>query len=177
MTRHFFAACGAVAIASVTLAAQTPSPSQPPPTSPQPTASAAGSITVEGCLKPATGAATGTTGTTGAAGAAGAQFLLTDAMKKPSGTSGATGTSGTTPPAAGARAGAGDDDEYLLRADSASVNLAPHVNHQVEITGRVAPAASASAPATGAAGAPRSAAADPPTLTVTAVKMIAAQCK
>jgi hypothetical protein len=178
MTRHLLGACGALAIAGVTLAAQTPSPSQPPPTSPQPTASAAGTITVEGCLKPAGASAqTGTTGTTGTAGAgAAAQFLLTDAMKKPGGTSGATGTTGTTPPAG---ASAKDEDEYVLRADSASVNLAQHLNHQVEITGRVAPAA-AGAPATGttgAAGAPRSGAGDAPTLTVTAVKMIAATCK
>jgi hypothetical protein len=73
------------------------------------------------------------------------------------------------------------DDEYLLRAEGASVNLAQHVNHQVELTGRVSPAATSGAattpPATGAAGATRPASSDRPTLTVTSIKMIAAECK
>jgi hypothetical protein len=65
------------------------------------------------------------------------------------------------------------DDEYLLRAESASVNLAQHVNHQVELTGRVSPAAGGATtpPAAGTAGATR------PTFTVTSLKMIAAECK
>ena len=185
MRRHIFAACGALAIASVTMAAQTPSPSQPPP-SPQPSA-AAGAITVQGCLKPASGSAsTGTAGapttgapTTGATGTsgAGAQFILTDAETKSGAGSptGATGTTGTPSPSRSAAM----DDESSLRAESASVNLAQHVNHQVELTGRVSPAAGGAStpPAAGTAGATRPASSDRPTFTVTSLKMIAAECK
>ena len=189
MKKHILAACSALALAGVTAAAQTPSPSQPT-TSPsaQP---AGGTITVEGCLKPATGsastgagAATGTTGTPGATGTSGAaaQYMLTDAETKGSGTAAATGTTGGT----SAARGAVNEDEYLLRADSASVNLAQHVNHQVEIVGRLAPGAmgGAASPTTGTPGTPGAptgtrsgSASGHPTLTVTSVKMIAANCK
>jgi hypothetical protein len=95
--------------------------------------------------------------------------MLTDAQMK-SGAGSPTGTTGTTPSPSRAT-----EDEYTLRAESASVNLAQHVNHQVELTGRVSPAASGGA-APPAAGTPAPSAARP-TLTVTSIKMIAAECK
>jgi hypothetical protein len=176
MGRHIIAACGALAIAGVTLAAQTPSPSQPP--SPAPSAAAAGTVTIQGCLKPASGSAstgaTGTTGTTGAAGAgAAAQFLLTDADIKSGSATGAAGTTGA--PRTGAM-----DDEFVLRPESASVNLSQHLNHQVEVVGRMAPSgATTGAPTgtTGTTGTTGAGAAAKPTLTVTSIKMLAAECK
>jgi hypothetical protein len=89
-----------------------------------------------------------------------------------------------------------DDDEYMLKAESASVNLSQHVNHQVEIVGRVSSSSMGSTSgattgttgttgtgttgtgttATGStSGASRSG--DKPTLTVTSIKMISANCK
>ena len=171
MERHIFAACGAIAIAGITLAAQTPSPSQPP--TPAPSTAQAGTITIQGCLKPAAGSptgsttgtagatgagATGTAGTAGAAGAGAMQYLLTDAEIK----SGSAGAAGTTPSA--------NEDEFVLRPEGASVNLAPHLNHQVEVVGRMAPAAAGG----GAAASPST---GKPALTVTSVKMLSAECK
>ena len=174
MGRHIIAACGALAIAGVTLAAQTPSPSQPP--SPAPSAAAAGTVTIQGCLKPASGSAStgaaGATGTTGTTGAA-PQFLLTDADIKSGSASGAAGTTGA--PRTGAM-----DDEFVLRPDSATVNLSQHVNHQVEVVGRMAPSgATTGAPTgtTGTTGTAGAGAAAKPTLTVTSIKMLAAECK
>ena len=83
--------------------------------------------------------------------------MLTDAKKTSgmgsSGTSGATGT-GTTGTTGTGTTGtgttssssrmSGDEDEYLLRAESSSVNLSQHVNHQVEVTGRVTTSGSGS---------------------------------
>ena len=174
MGRHIIAACGALAIAGVTLAAQTPSPSQPP--SPAPSAAQAGTVTIQGCLKPASGSAStgaaGATGTTGTTGAA-AQFLLTDADIKSGSATGAAGTTGA--PRTGAM-----DDEFVLRPDSASVNLSQHLNHQVEVVGRMAPSgATTGAPTgtTGTTGTAGAGAAAKPTLTVTSIKMLAAECK
>ena len=171
MGRHIIAACGALAIAGVTLAAQTPSPSQPP--SPAPSAAQAGTVTIQGCLKPASGSAStgaaGATGTTGTTGAA-AQFLLTDADIKSGSATGAAGTTGA--PRTGAM-----DDEFVLRPDSASVNLSQHLNHQVEVVGRMAPSGATTGAPTGTTGTTGAGAAAKPTLTVTSVKMLAAECK
>ena len=169
MGRHIIAACGALAIAGVTLAAQTPSPSQQPP-SPAPSAAQAGTVTIQGCLKPASGSAsTGATGTTGTTGAA-PQFLLTDADIKSGSASGAAGTTGA--PRTGAM-----DDEFVLRPDSATVNLSQHLNHQVEVVGRMAPSGATTGAPTGTTGATGAGAAAKPTLTVTSIKMLAAECK
>ena len=171
MGRHIIAACGALAIAGVTLAAQTPSPSQPP--SPAPSAAAAGTVTIQGCLKPASGSAsTGAAGATGATGTTGAapQFLLTDADIKSGSASGAAGTTGA--PRTGAM-----DDEFVLRPDSATVNLSQHLNHQVEVVGRMAPSGATTGAPTGTTGTAGAGAAAKPTLTVTSIKMLAAECK
>ena len=59
------------------------------------------------------------------------------------------------------------------------MNLSQHLNHQIEVTGRVA-SSSSSAPAAGTTGAGATGAGamgSKPILTVTAVKMIAAECK
>lgn len=91
---------------------------------------------------PDRGAAPAETTIAGCLAKAGDSFRLTDAKA-----------------AAGAAAAADVEDEYALEA-GAGVALAPHVDHQVEVTGRA-----------GAAGA------ETPSFTVTAVKMIAAKCE
>jgi len=119
----------------------------------------------------ATSGAAGTTGTTGTAGtaASGAQYILSDAKPATGSASSTAGTSGMAPSAS----------EYQLRAEDASVNLSQHLNHQIEVTGRVASSSSmpsgGTTGATGTTGASRSG--DKPTLTVTSIKMIAAGCK
>jgi hypothetical protein len=60
---------------------------------------------------------------------------------------------------------------YQLDGDDKSIS--PHLNHEVEITGTVQPAAGGGASAAGAGG---SAAASGPTLKVESVKMVAATC-
>jgi hypothetical protein len=179
MARHIFAACGALAIAGVVLSAQSTTPS-PSSTAAQPQA-AAGTVTIQGCLKPNASAPMGSTpsgttpGATGTSGAGAAtQFLLTDAKMSSGSSSAPSGATGT------AGAAAAKDDEYVLRAESASVNLAPHLNHQIEITGRLASSSSgstATGTTPGATGATGTSSMSRPTVTVTAVKMIAAECK
>ncbi len=237
MNSNIFAACGALAIAGITLSAsQTPSTSQPgTPSSAQ---GKGGTVTVTGCLMPYAGSATtsmgttggtatagtsGTAGTAGAmAGAGGMQYVLTNVepmgnMANRTGSAGtvAPGTTpqtpGTTTPTPGTMAHPENaaHGRYLLKAEGSSVNLSQHVNHKVEITGRMASMEPAHG-MTGAAGTAttgtastgsattgtattgtattgtgtmgstgRSAGAmdTPPTLTVTALKMIAATCK
>jgi hypothetical protein len=177
MARHIFAACGALAIAGVVLSAQSTTPS-PSSTAAQPQA-AAGTVTIQGCLKPNASAPMGSTpsgttpGATGTSGAGAAtQFLLTDAKMSSGSSSAPSGATGT------AGAAAAKDDEYVLRAESASVNLAPHLNHQIEITGRLASSGSTATGTTpGATGATGTSSTSRQTVTVTAVKMIAAECK
>jgi hypothetical protein len=97
-----------------------------------------------------------------------------------------------------------NDDEYMLRAESSSVNLAQHVNHQVEVTGRVGSSSGSTSgttgtgttgtgttgtgttgtgttgtgtTGTGTTSSSRSSSSDHPTLTVTSIKMISAECK
>ncbi len=73
---------------------------------------------------------------------------------------------------------------YILRAEGSSVNLSQHVNHKVEITGRMASMDSSrgttgttGATGTGSASRPAGMDANPPTLTVTSLKMVSATCK
>ena len=96
-------------------------------------------------------------------------------------------TPGTMQPAPGAmdHASGAAQSRYILRAEGSSVNLSQHVNHKVEITGRMASMDSSrgttgttGATGTGSASRPAGAMdANPPTLTVTALKMVAATCK
>lgn len=238
MDRNIIAACGALALAGITLsAAQTPSGTTPG--IPSQSQAQGRTVTVTGCLMPHAGTSTGmgTTGSTGTAGTtgsgtagaagtagtmAGAQYILTDVedkggmMGRSGSTAGTTGSATTgTPGTAGATTGManrdndGDHDRYLLRAEGSAVNLSQHVNHKVEITGRVA--SMDMAHGTGAMGTTGSGTtgtgttgtgttgtgttgsgttgttsrpagsgamdAAMPTLTVSAVKMIAATCK
>jgi hypothetical protein len=161
-----------------------------------------GTVTVVGCLKPAEamGGATGTSGSTatGTSSTAGSsdRFMLTNA-RTGSASSAQTGTSGTTTAGtttAGTTAGttstasrpetaSGSMASYTL--DGNASELRPHLNHQVEITGRLASAGTAggststASPTTSTgtattAGAGQTSAAQ--TLRVESVRMIAATC-
>lgn len=125
---------------------------QQPPTQP-PAAAQAAKVTISGCIQtpapeaPSTGAAAPATG----AATSLSKFDLASA-KMVGGTT-PVGTTGT-PPAA---------TRYRLEGDEKTIS--PHLNHQVEITGTVAPATAAGATGTAA-----------PMLKVESVKMIAAKC-
>ena len=135
-------------IVGVTAQGQQP-PAQPPAAAP------AAKVTISGCIQspapeapaaPATGAAAPATGATASV----SKFDLANAKMVGSTPVGTTGTS----PAA---------TRYRLEGDEKTIS--PHLNHQVEITGTVAPATAAGATPTAA-----------PMLKVDSVKMIAAKC-
>jgi hypothetical protein len=173
------------------VAAQT---TPPPSTS---SGQAAQTVKITGCLKPADamGGATGTSGSTapGTSSTAGGsdRFMLTNASMG-SGTSAQTGTSGTAGTTAGTPAGtastsrpAASGSSYTL--DGNASELRPHLNHQVEITGRLEASANRSGAAAGttAGGTSSTASTGASTATgagaaqnlrVESVRMIAATC-
>lgn len=192
MTRYIFATLGVV-IAGVA-GAQTPSPSQPATAPPK----ADAAITVSGCLKPWTGMGIGTTPAPTPAPAtpsATASFILTDVEQKDAPAAMPTPAAGE---AGAAMAHAAPREQYLLQA-ATGVNLAPHVNHQIEVTGRIVsmamnsaatPPPSATPETAGTPGTPGTPGRPAPgmtredghktapqTLSVSAVKMISATCK
>ena len=179
MSRTSIAFGTAVALAfGASLGAQSPSTSTPSSSASQ----TPPAITVTGCLTSDQAAgATGTSGTAGAAATAASGFKLTNAMAgaaadKASGTAGATAAPGAAPSAAaGAASSAASGQTYTLGGNTSE--LSKHVNHQVRITGKLAPAAAASKSSTPAA--PGSMAAGSQSaqrLDVESVTMIAATC-
>ena len=124
-----------------------PTAQQPatPSTPPAPAASAAtNKVTYTGCVKPGTAADS---------------WILENAEAQKAGASPSTvGTSGTA-------------KMTLNLSPAATVDLKPHANHKVEVTGTVSAAKpSADAPAAGAASAPRQ------QFSVDSVKMVSATC-
>lgn len=185
MTSTTIATSAALALASaIALSAQTPT--LPRPTDPKPSQTAPArtddkTMTVAGCLKAWDAAAVttpATPATTGAAGAMAGKYLLTNVVRF-----GAAGSTGTTPPAQVSAAGG---TQYVVMAES-NVNLAAHVNHQVQITGTLSdqpamsprpgdappakPGESSTRPGMGDAMPHQSA-----TITATAVTMVSATC-
>jgi hypothetical protein len=153
-------------------------------------------ITVTGCLKPADamGGATGTSGSTtpgtsSTAGSSSDRFMLANATMgsattASTGTAGTTPTGTTTPTTAGtSRTGAAPATGSSYMLDGNASELRGHVNHQVEIKGRLDSSASSTASrpstapgttATPATSTPNASAAQ--TLRVESVRMIAATC-
>jgi hypothetical protein len=134
-------------------AQQPTAPREQPAPKPTTQTAQANKMTISGCIEnaPAAAAAAGGAAAGGAASAQ-AKFILANA--KPAGAAGAAvGTAGTTA------------TRYQLEGDEKTIS--PHLNHQVEITGTVQPAAGGAA-AGGAAAAPM--------LKVESVKMVAAKC-
>jgi len=124
------------------------------------TAKAADKVTIGGCIENAPASSAGAA----ASGSATAPTFVLAKGKMVTGVAGssAVGTTGT------AVAGT----QYRLEGDQKA--LAPHLNHQVEITGTIQN--SSASPAGAANAAPGSAAANP-TLKVDSVKMVSATCQ
>ena len=135
---------------AVGAAAQGPQPvTQGQPAQGQkPAAADASKITISGCIQSAPAAADAAA--PAAAAASASKFELTNAKVMSGGPVGTTGTPSAT--------------RYRLEAEEKTIS--PHVAHQVELTGMVAPA---TPPA--AAGA-----AAPPVFKVESLKMVAAKC-
>jgi hypothetical protein len=160
MKRTLIGTCAAAALGlALTASAQQPpqpQPSQPTPPAQAPAASAAEqpdkATKLSGCLK---GGAT-----------AGTFELATSKKGKAPATADATSPTPSQAPAQDAMAKAGSRNVML--SAGAGVDLAPHLNHQVELTGMwqqsIASAASADAAKTGK------------TFNVTAVKMVSTTC-
>lgn len=169
-TRAIIGSGVAALVCVAQLGAQAPQApqAQPDPSRSQSTpSSSAGTMTWTGCLQRADQVATGTSGSAGAASSspsASRGFLLTNArMGSGSRSSTAPGaaTSGATSSTPGAAAGGGATSSTPSGAASASssgssyrldgedAELAKHVGHQVEITGKISPASgSSSTPST-----------------------------
>jgi hypothetical protein len=163
-----------------------PGPGQPtPPRQPAPggmtgSAGQESTVTLTGCLQRDT-ASTAGQATAAQATSAASMFKLTNAKPATSAAATAGSTASSTGPSSAQRGGTAlpTASEYRLMA-MGNVNLAPHANHQMTVTGTVVPAAPAAAGASAqpSAGAPTTAAAAAmtPMLHVTAVTMVSATC-
>ncbi len=148
MKDAILAACGALFVAgTVALSAQTPArPATPSPaTQPvAPTRAEEKTVTVTGCLKTLdaamspTGAAPSSASTPSAGTSVATRYVLTNVESDM--------TSGSSSGSAAAVA-----TQYAVTADSTSVNLSPHVNHKVRITGKATPASPTAAPSSSTA--------------------------
>jgi hypothetical protein len=156
MTRSLYAIPAMICLAAAAAAAQADKPAAPaapasPPAAQQPArpseSTAASKVTYSGCVKPGTASGTWVLENAEAAQKAGASAP------------GGVGTSGASKMA-------------FSLAPASSVNLTPHANHKVEVTGVVSaakPAPEAGA-AAGASSAPRQ------QIAVESVKMVSATC-
>jgi hypothetical protein len=130
-------------VASITAQGQPPGAQGQQPAATQP-----GKVTISGCIQNAPPAAPAADAAP--SGPAAAKFELANAKVVGSAPVGTSGTATAT--------------RYRLEGEDKTVS--PHLNHQVEITGTISPAA----PSTGAGAAPA------PMLKVESLKMIAAKC-
>jgi hypothetical protein len=170
---------GTCALLGVSAAAQTPArPAVAAQEPPRP-------LTLTGCVQawdPST------MGPPPSPGEGGQVLILTDAQDAAKATPGAPSPSSTpASPDAKRAPAAGGHSTYLLKAASAAVNLASHLDHRVELTGTLAtdhaaatPAAPTTPPGASAAGTPgdrpAAASAPPVAFTVTRVTMLEKSC-
>jgi hypothetical protein len=152
MKRTILATCTAAALglAMTASAQQPPQPSQPTPPAQAAAATMDKEMKLTGCLKAGSGA--------------GAFELATGKKDKAAPADQAAAAPGAPAPAQDAMARAASKNVML--APAAGVELAPHLNHQIEVAG------SWDKPLADAAAAPTA----KKTFNVTAVKMIAASC-
>lgn len=159
MTRTLYAIPAMLCLTVAVAAAQADKPANPPaapppaaqePATPKPSAppaastSAANKVTYTGCVKPGTGTDS---------------WVLenAEAAAKPGAAPSTVGTSGTS--------------KMTLNLDpAASVNLKPHANHKVEVTGSISPAKP------GASASPAAGATARQDFSVESVKMVSATC-
>ena len=176
MKRQFLFGTVLAAAMAVGVGAQTPDPASPqtPPQTPTaqsptsqtpPASSSMGSkagqtVTLTGCVERGTagGATAGTTGATSPSAGA-SQFVLKNVAPGGGSSSSTAGTSGTT---------ISPSWQNGLALSAGSEDLDKHVNHKVEIKGKVE---AASASATGAASS-----SDMPTLKISSIKDLADTC-
>lgn len=122
MRTTIFSACGVLAFAGFTATAQTPQtqPTQPTTSSAvaRPASDDKPTVTVTGCLT-SDSSASSSASATGTSRAA-AKYILTNVQE--------TGAAASSTPTTGA------GRSYILKSD-AGVDLSPHVNHKVQITG------------------------------------------
>lgn len=170
MTRSFYAIPAILCLTAAVVTAQADKPANPPatqqPGAQQPTTqkpstppasstSAANKVTYTGCVKPGTGTD---------------NWILenAEASAKAGASSSTVGTSGTS--------------KMTLNLDpAASVDLKPHVNHKVEVTGSLSaakPGSAGASPAAGgaAAGGASAGASARQDFSVESVKMVSATC-
>ena len=147
------------------LAAQAPTPQQPNPTPQQPPSqpqqrseSAAGKITVSGCIAKAE--------QPGAQG-----FVLTNATTGAASSTSGGGAVGTTGAAGAPSSSTSASAGTTYRLDADDEKLTPHVGHRVEIVGTSAPMADSSAARSAEPGRAPS-----PSLKVESIKMVAQSC-
>ena len=158
MKRTFVGTCLAAALGmAISASAQQPPQPQPQPSQPTPAASASAQDTkaqdtkLTGCLK---------------AGTAAGSFELATSKKDKAAKTGDSAATSTSPQAPAQGAMASDEKKNVKLSPAAGVDLAAHLNHQIEIAGSWDTAAGASS-AAGAAS---------KTFNVTSVKMISASC-
>ena len=176
-----------VCTAGLALSAQTYPPSQSP-ASPSPQSSMSSdqdkgqAVTVTGCIERSSQSAVGTSGSTSTTGST-TSSSTTMSKSKSTGFLLTNVTAGTSGDTAAAPSTASTAMSYRL--DGNETELAPHVGHKVEITGRVASSEAAATTPSREPGAPNpsaapsataSAQASAPKLKVESVKMIAESC-
>ena len=182
MTHPMIAACGVLVAGTLTLSAQAPAPAPqtPRPSQNTPARTDDKTMTVTGCLKPADASqAAPAPSATPSPAAPASRFMLTN-VEPDTGSPAGGSTAAAKPakpapeesPAAGTMTNAAGK-QYTLVPD-AGVNLAPHLNHKVRITGKLSDKAETK---TVAPAEPRaSAMTAPATIAVSAVTMVSATC-
>jgi hypothetical protein len=154
MNRTLWTAAAFACATAIGVAAQTPSATPSSKTDDK-------TVTVTGCLEDASAAPSATAPKSG--------FVLANATMGSGSTAGSTvGTTGTTGTTASSRG-----TSYVL--EGRDTELKSHVGHRIEVTGTIEPKAKMDPAATAAPGAASTHAMDD-RLTVTSIKMVAADC-
>jgi hypothetical protein len=203
MKTRIAALCGAMVIGGLTLTAQSPPSSQTQPTTRPSTPATPGTqsshrggeaMTVTGCLKTWDDARAadrssrgpGAASSGAATSVAAAKYVLTDVdAGKSAGSAAATGRSaaGTS----STSASTATRTSFALTATGTSIDFSKHVNHKVELTGKLEPSAHQTPEARSSGTSGSTGTATPgrddsamgmamPTLHVTALKMVSATC-
>lgn len=160
-------------VATVIFAGAIAAGAQEPTTSTSTSQQRSDTITATGCLQEGSAAAGSAASSTPSATPSGA-FMLTNAKKtEASPSSSSTSTAGTTSSSATGTSGSATGTTYLL--DGSAVDLKAHVNHQIQVTGKLEASSSSTTSTTGAASS-SSSAMSMQKIKVDSVKMVASTC-